>query len=201
MLAELAGVQQLLWYSGQGISGHDVENGRVLWSFPWTNSEQVICSQPIPQAGGKDQVFASNGYGKGSALVRVNQSANGSWSVEPIWQSRYMKTKFTSPILYQGYVYGLDDGILACLDLKNGKLRWKGGRYGHGQILLAGDLLLVLAENGIVVLVDPSPEALHQLGQFQALSGKTWSNPALAGKYLLVRNDHEAACYELPLEK
>ena len=80
-------------------------------------------------------------------------------------------------------------------------MRWKGGRYGHGQILLADDLLLVLAENGAVVLVEPDPQAHRELGQFEALSGKTWNNPALAGKYLLVRNDHEAACYELPLEK
>jgi outer membrane protein assembly factor BamB len=111
-----------------------------------------------------------------------------------------MKTKFTTPVLHKGFIYGLDDGILECIDIRNGKRRWKDGRYGHGQILSAGDLLLVLAEDGRVILVEPRPERLQEVGRFQALEGKTWNNPALAGKYLLVRNDREAACYELALE-
>src|SRR5262249_50361290 len=115
--------------------------------------------------------------------------------------STSMKTKYTTPVLHRGYLYGLDDGILECLDLKTGKKVWKDGRYQHGQVLLAGDLLLIQAENGEVVLVEPSPDGLRELGKFAALEGKTWNNPALAGKYLLVRNDHEAACYELALEQ
>ena len=199
MLAELAGVQQILLYSSKGVCGYEPQTGKRLWGFEWTNSENVICSQPIVHAGGKDQVLASNGYGKGSTLVRVERSPDGTWSCQPVWESRFMKAKFTTPVLYQDFVYGLDDGILACLDLETGKQRWKCGRYGHGQVLLAGDLLLVQAENGAVMLVDPNPQAHRELGHIEALSGKTWNNPALAGKYLLVRNDHEAACFELQL--
>jgi outer membrane protein assembly factor BamB len=109
-----------------------------------------------------------------------------------------MKTKFTTAVLYDGFVYGLDDGILACLDIKTGKQIWKGGRYQHGQILLAGDLLIVQGEEGDVYLVKPDPKKLLELGKIPALSSKTWNNPALAGRMLLVRNDREAACYELP---
>ncbi len=111
-----------------------------------------------------------------------------------------MKTKFTTAVVRDGYVYGLDDGIMQCIDLKTGKQKWKGGRYQHGQILLAGDLILVQTEQpGSVVLVDPSPNKLIELGRIPALSSKTWNCPTLAGKHLLVRNDVEAACYEVRL--
>jgi outer membrane protein assembly factor BamB len=200
LLTEFAGVPQVLLYTSVGVSAHDPEDGRLLWSFPWSNREGVNCSQPIPNAGGTGQVFVSTGYGKGAALFRVERGPNGCWLTRSLWQSGGMKTKFTTAVLHGGCAYGLDDGVLACLDLASGERLWKAGRYGHGQVLLAGDLLLVQAENGDVVLVAPDPSDLRELGRVHALSSKTWNNPALAGRFLLVRNDREAACHELALE-
>ena len=91
--------------------------------------------------------------------------------------------------------------MLVCLDPASGERRWKSGRYGHGQVILVEDLLLVETEEGEIVLVDPSPLAHVEVARFAALDGKTWNPPALAGPYLLVRNDREAACYELPLRE
>jgi outer membrane protein assembly factor BamB len=99
-----------------------------------------------------------------------------------------------------GFVYGLDDGVLTCIDPATGERRWKSGRHGHGQLLLVGGLLLVQTEDGELVLVDPSPDAYRELTRFAALDGKTWNPPALAGALLVVRNDREAAAYELPVE-
>jgi outer membrane protein assembly factor BamB len=125
------------------------------------------------------------------------------WSVTPAWEqpSRHMKTKFTTAVLHGDYVYGLDDGIMQCIDVKTGQQKWKGGRYGHGQILLVDDLIIVQTEQGPVVLIEANPKKLTELGKVQALSSKTWNCPALAGKYLLVRNDTEAVCYEVELAK
>jgi outer membrane protein assembly factor BamB len=89
---------------------------------------------------------------------------------------------------------------MACLDLESGELKWKEGRYGHGQLILTGDLLFLMAENGDAVLIDPNPDGLRELTRFTVLRGKTWNPPALAGEYLVVRNDLEAACYRLPVE-
>jgi outer membrane protein assembly factor BamB len=100
-----------------------------------------------------------------------------------------------------GFVYGLDDGVLTCIDPATGERRWKSGRHGHGQLLLVGDLLLVQTEDGELVLVDPSPDANRELTRFAALDGKTWNPPALAGSLLVVRNDREAAAFELPVEE
>ena len=109
-----------------------------------------------------------------------------------------MKTEFTNVAVVENYIYGLDDGVLACIDPKTGKRLWRDGRYGHGQILAVDDLILVQAEEGDVALVQATPDAFHELGTFPALSSKTWNNPALYGHTLLVRNDREAAAYELP---
>jgi outer membrane protein assembly factor BamB len=73
-----------------------------------------------------------------------------------------------------------------------------GGRYGHGQVILFDDVLLVLAEDGELLLVEATPEEHRELARFQALGDKSWNCPALAGRFLVVRNDREAACYEMP---
>lgn len=199
MLTEIDGVRQILLNTAEGLTAHDAATGEILWDYPWTNTSHVNCSQPIPHAGAPDQVFVSTAYGTGSALLKIDHSSGG-WTVKPIWNSHEMKTKFTTPVLHEGYVYGLDDGILECVDLTNGKRKWKGGRYQHGQILMSHDVLIVQAEGGEVALVEMDPKRLVELGKIPALTGKTWNNPALAGPYLLVRNDHEAACYRLPVE-
>jgi outer membrane protein assembly factor BamB len=112
-----------------------------------------------------------------------------------------LKAKFTNLVYRDGFIYGLDDGIMVCLDANTGELKWKEGRYGHGQEILAGDSLLVMAESGEVVLLEPNPTQPRELTRFSALSQKTWNPPALAGEFLLVRNDKEAACYRLPVAK
>ncbi|HEX9653965.1 MAG TPA: hypothetical protein VGA99_09650 [bacterium] len=108
-----------------------------------------------------------------------------------------MKSKFNNVAHRDGFIYGLDDGILACLDLATGQRRWKGGRYGHGQMLLVNDLLLVITEKGNVALVEATPDAFKEIASVPAIEGRTWNNPALAGPYLLVRNSEEAACFKL----
>jgi outer membrane protein assembly factor BamB len=199
-LAVLGGVRQILLFNESAVAGHDAATGEVLWRFPWVNDTRTNVAQPVPNVGGPDRVFVSTGYGKGCALFEVKRASGGAWSAEAVWQSRELRTKFTTAVVRAGYAYGLDDGILACVDLATGRRRWKEGRYGHGQVLLAGDLLLVQAEDGAVVLVEASPERPRELGRIEALSGKTWNHPALAGRLLLVRNDREAACYALPVE-
>jgi outer membrane protein assembly factor BamB len=200
MLASVAGVEQILNYDEHGLTGHDPVSGKVLWHFVW-NSDQPICSQPIANAGGPDQVLVTIGYGKGSALLKVSCGTDGKWSADSLWENKRMKTKFTTAVAHDGYVYGLDDGIMQCIEIKSGRQMWKGGHYEHGQILLAGNTIFVQTEPGPVVLLDTDPKQLTELGSIPALSGKTWNAPTLAGKYLLVRNDHEAACYEVSLAK
>ena len=111
-----------------------------------------------------------------------------------------MKAKFTNLIFHNNHIFGLDDGIFSCIDIEKGRPKWKDGRYGHGQILLRNNHILVMAENGELIMLDANPEKHTELTRFSALDGKTWNPPSLADEYLLVRNHREAACYKLPLK-
>ena len=195
MLATLAGVEQILVFQEKGITGHSVASGEELWSFAWGNDQRNNCGQPLVLDG--DRLLLSTGYGTGSVLLQLAQDDAGALTATEVWRSRDLKSKFATPVLHDGFVYGLDDGILVCLDPETGKRRWKRGRYGHGQLLLAGDLLLVQTEAGPVVLVKPSPDGLKEVATLDALADKTWNTIALSGDKLLVRNSVEAACYQL----
>src|SRR5262249_33507213 len=153
---------------GEILAGYDPETGRELWRFPWPNFQDINVAQPIVLEG--DRIFISSGYGKGCALLKVVETA-GSWKVEPLWQNQNMHCKFTSPVAYKGFLYGLDDGMLTCLDQETGERKWRHGHYGHGQLLLAGDLLVIQSETGKLVLVEAVPDGHHELGSIPALPG------------------------------
>ena len=194
MLANLAGQRQILLLDGEMVAGYDPQSGRELWRFAWQTMQDINVAQPLVLDG--DRVFISSGYDKGCAMLRVAESA-GHWAVEPLWQNHNMRCKFTSPVAYNGFLYGLDEGILTCVAQQTGERKWRDGRYGHGQLLLADDLLVVLSENGKLALVEANPQRHRELGSIQALEGKTWNNPALADGKAFLRNSEEMACYDL----
>lgn len=196
-LATLAGIDQVLIFNRGSVAAHDPLTGQVLWQHPWPGSGSTQhVAQPVPLPGSR--VFVSTGYGIGCKLFQISRDGQNGFNVSLVWETPRLKAKFTNVVHRDGYIYGLDDGVLVCLDLANGRRRWKRGRYGHGQLMMVGDLLLIQAESGDVVLVDVNPDEFKERARLSALNSKTWNNPALAGRYLLVRNDREAACYELP---
>jgi len=150
----------------------------------------INASQPIIV--GPNRFFISSGYGKGAALVEIKGG-----SARTIWENVYMKNKFNSSVLHQGYVYGLDEGILTCLDVNTGERKWKGGRYGYGQLILAGGNLIVITDTGELALVRAAPDQFSEIARFQAIEGKTWNYPAIAGGRLLVRNGNQMAAYNI----
>jgi outer membrane protein assembly factor BamB len=193
-LAVLEGERQLLIFDGVGLAGHNPETGAELWKFNWTNSPHINVAQPI--AVDDRHVFIGSGYAQGSALVEVTRASTG-WKCVDRWQSTDFKLKFNNAVLRNGYLYGLDEGILVCLDARDGNRQWKRGRYGYGQILLVDDLLLIEAESGEMVLVETTPDAHRELARFSAIEGISWNAPVLCRGRLLVRNSNEAACYDL----
>ena len=194
MLVELGGRRQILIVSASRVLAVVPETGALLWSYPWDTSMGINVSQPIIVD--KNRFFISSGYGKGAALVEVKGSGQN-FTATTIWENVNMKNKFNSSVLYNGYVYGLDEGILTCLDVNTGDRKWKGGRYGYGQVLLASGNLIVTSDSGDLALVKASPDAYTEIARFTALQGKTWNYPAIADGRLLVRNGNEMAAYDI----
>ena len=196
-LARLAGVDQILTFNWGSVTGYRADTGALLWQHPWSEETQPV-AQPLPLPG--DRLLVSSGYGVGSALLQLAPSVDiAAVDVRVVWESTRLKAKFTNPVYHEGYVYGLDDGILVCLDPETGERRWKRGRYGHGQLILTEGVLLIQAEAGGIHLVLAHPDEHRELASHPALDDKTWNNPALAAPYLLVRNHREAACFRLAM--
>jgi outer membrane protein assembly factor BamB len=194
MLVTLAGRRQILVVSASRVFGLVPEDGSLLWSQSWDTDMGINVSQPLIVSA--NRFFISSGYGKGAALVEVSGSGK-SFSARAVWENINMKNKFNSSVLHQGYVYGLDEGILSCLDVNTGERKWKGGRYGYGQVLLASGHLIVMSDSGELALVRATPDQYSEVARFQALEGKTWNYPAIAGGRLLVRNASEMAAYNI----
>jgi outer membrane protein assembly factor BamB len=194
--ATLAGDEQILFFGDQGLTALDPRSGNVLWEHTAAAPGAPRSIQPHPL--GKRQVLISSEADLGTALIDVNHD-NQAWTAEQRWVSKQLKPSFNDFVVHDGYIYGLDSTILCCVDLQTGKRRWKQGRYEHGQMLLLADqsLLLVISEGGDAILVAANPEQHEELCRFQAVKGKTWNHPAIAGGRLFVRNGEEMACYEL----
>lgn len=194
ILATLAGRRQIVWISGQRAVGVAPENGALLWEYPFPAQMAMNCAQPVVVDDAS--VLLSSSPGPGAALLEISKTGE-TYAARAVWTGNRMKNKFNSSVLYQGYIYGLDDTILACINAKTGELKWKGGRYGYGQILLAGGYLVVVTEQGDVVLVRATPEGHEELARFAAIEGRTWNVPAIDNGLLLVRNSSEMACFRL----
>ncbi len=199
VLVTLAGKSVVISSNADNLTFHDPATGEVLLTYPWGVPNWPRAAQPLIVPG--DKVFISAGYGNGCAMLQIKAGPDGKLAATQLWASHKMKTQFNSVHLYEGHIYGLDDGSLACMDAATGDRLWKDGRFGAGQTLLVDDTVLIQAEKGDILLTAAQPTGYKELGHISgALTSKTWNHPVLAGKYLLVRNDREMACYELPVK-
>jgi hypothetical protein len=188
----LGGVEQVVMQSGTGATGVSAADGRVLWKHAWEGAAML---QPALTEEG-DLLMMTGGMSGGEGVKRIGVSGG---NTEERWTSRGLKPYFNDLVVHNGHAYGFDGAILSCISLQDGARKWKGGRYGYGQMLLLPeqDALLVLSEEGELALVSATPDGYREMGRRKAIEGKTWNHPALAGGLLLVRNGVEMAAFRL----
>ncbi|MCH9648144.1 MAG: PQQ-like beta-propeller repeat protein [Deltaproteobacteria bacterium] len=193
----LEGVPQVLQIHGGGVISVSPTDGSLLWEHAWPGYPIV---QPALTAEGDLLVSASSS--SGLRRLAVSRSADG-WNLEERWTSIRLKPYSSDFVVHKGHAYGFDGSILACIELENGERKWKGGRYGLGQLVLLEDqdLLLVLTEKGELALVEATPEGFGELVRIPMIEGKTWNHPVLLEDRLLIRNGQEMVALQLPLTK
>jgi outer membrane protein assembly factor BamB len=195
-LLTIDGVAQVVLLRGNGVTSVAPGDGKVLWEYEWEGGAIV---QPAITAEGDiliNGIAATGGQGIRRLAVALK---SGQWTAEERWTSNGLKPYFNDFVVHDGYAFGFDGSILSCIDLADGKRKWKGGRYGAGQLLLLADqdLLLVLSDEGDLALVSATPGEFKELARFKAINGKTWNHPVLVGNNLLVRNGEEMAAFRL----
>jgi hypothetical protein len=187
------GVPQVLLVRAAGATSVAPANGTLLWEHQWSGYGIV---QPALVSDG--DVLLAGGETMGMRRIAVAHGPGG-WTVEERWTSAALKPYFNDFVVHDGHAFGFDGRILACIDLTDGKRKWKGGRYGNGQLVLLADqdVLQVLSEEGELALVAAVADQFRELARFPAIEGKTWNHPVLAGDVLLVRNGQEMVAFRL----
>jgi outer membrane protein assembly factor BamB len=192
------GVTQVLLLGGNSATSVSPADGSVLWKHEWAGGAIV---QPAVLGNGDILIhsLAPTG-GQGIRRLTVSQQPGGVWKVDERWTSTGLKPYYNDFVVHKGYAFGVDGSILACIDLNDGSRKWKGGRYGGGQVMLLPDqdLLLVVSDEGYLALVSATPDQFKEIARFPALEGKTWNHPVVVRDVLLLRNGEEMAAFRLP---
>jgi outer membrane protein assembly factor BamB len=201
VLATIHGVRQVVYMMQSGLVGVAAGSGEPLWRFPYPYRVCTACSPVV--AG--DIVFCTAGYEIGGAACQIVKDAEG-FAAKELWRVKgdnAVASLWSTPVCKDGYLYGMisfkkfGQGPLKCVDLKTGQVKWAQPGFGAGQVLLVGNGLLALADDGQLVLVDPSPNAYKEVARFKAVAGKCWSSPALSNGRLYVRSTKEGACFDV----
>jgi outer membrane protein assembly factor BamB len=200
--ARLGGVEQILIATDVGLMAFHPTKGDILWQYESpSGGPSPRCVQPAIVD--DTDVLLGTGFSDGEQRIHIARNGESWETPTNVWTSRKLNAYFNDRVVHKGHVYGFDNNMFTCLSLDKGQERWRGGRYGSGQVLLLPDqdLLLVLSEKGEVILVAADPEKHRELGKFKAIEGKSWNHPVVARGKVFVRNGEEAACYELPAAK
>ena len=194
-LRTLGGVPQIITLNANSVTGLNPETGALIWEETWGKGTPN-CANPLVM--GENLLLVSSGYGVGAAMLELQGDGSGQ-TVKRLYETTRFKAKFANYVKHGDSVYGLDDGIMTSINAATGDRNWKKGRYGHGQLLLVGDLILLQSEDGVLRLMEPSSAEHKELGSTQVLGDKSWNNMALSGDRLVMRNHMEAVCLKLPM--
>jgi outer membrane protein assembly factor BamB len=194
ILVTLGGVEQIVAVLDNRVVGLSTDRGLLLWESKWPGDGGNHAAQPVIL--GDNRIFLSSGPGIRGMALEITRDGER-LAARELYQTNRMKNTISSSVHHEGFIYGLDVGILACIDAATGELKWKGGRYGDGQTLLASGHLVITTDDGGVVLVRATPEGHQEVARTAAIDGSIRNHPALVDGFLLVRNGTQMAAFDL----
>ncbi|HMJ64236.1 MAG TPA: PQQ-binding-like beta-propeller repeat protein [Candidatus Binatia bacterium] len=171
-------------FGSNTIAAVEIENGKVVWTFPWKTQYDINAADPIISG---DKMFISSGYRTGGALLKFN----GEPTV--LWKSQNMHNQLNACVLINGYLYGPSGqsgytGDLRCVDFNTGDVKWKETSAGLGALMAADGKLIVLSEKGELIIAEATPNAFKPLARAQVLGGKCWTTPVISNGRIYCRN-------------
>jgi outer membrane protein assembly factor BamB len=193
VLASLAGKRQVLFLTAEGLVGLNPDTGALYWRYPWETRYDVNAATPVVFG---DHVFITSGYGKGCALLRI-ENQDGRLTVHLVYRYRRFRCQFTSPVRWREYLFGFDESWLKCLDLRQGKECWQQQGFDKGSLLVVGDQLIILGEFGKLALAQANPAAYQELAVVPFSQQRCWTVPTLAQGRLYLRDPQRILCLDL----
>ena len=192
--ASIHGQKQVIFLCRSGLVSLNPKNGEELWRQKFSYK---VSSAASPVVAG-EYVFCSAGYGVGAGLFKISKK-NQLFSREQIWRKRNeLMVHWSTPLFFEGNLYGIfgfkeyGKAPLQCVDLISGKIRWSQPGFGPGNLIRSGNKLLVLSDDGELVIAGANPKKYIELERKKILSGKCWSTPILGNNILLARSTQEA---------
>lgn len=189
------GVRQFLFISSEGLTVQNLvsvdSSGELLWEKPLPG---FIIAMPIFVP--PDKIFVSASNDDGCSLLKMVATAEGV-QIKEVWANRVMRNIFNGCVYHKGHLYGFNNATLRCVNVESGDFRWAKRGYGKGSLIMAEDRLIVLSDRGKLALIEANPESYREIAAFQALRGKAWTSPTLAGGRLYLRDQKEMVCYDL----
>jgi outer membrane protein assembly factor BamB len=189
---DVNGVPQIIFFTGQGAIGVAPENGKLLWRYPWKTMYDLNIATPI-YADGK--VFISSNYGTGGAVFRLKDQGEP----ETVWKSLSMQNHISTSVLYGGSLYGFSERRFRCVDFQTGKVRWDKSGLGRGTLVVAEGKLIVLGDDGQLVLAKANPAEYVEISRFQVFpkGTLTWTVPVLSDGRLFIRSQDALLALDL----
>jgi outer membrane protein assembly factor BamB len=182
---ETGGKSRLAIFAADRIVGLDTLSGKELWSVPWKTEYKINSADLIFHEG---KLFASSGYNFGCAVIDVSGD-----KAKVLWQKKDLRNHYNSSVLHEGNLYGFDGNNmqgsgLKCVDFATGETRWTAPQPAWGNLILAGDRLIIVSQSAELIVAKASPQRFEELAKAQPLGGTCWTAPVLADGRLYLRN-------------
>ena len=201
----LAGRRQVVAFCGASVNGIDAVSGKLLWSHPWVTDYDCNTSTPVQLA--PDHLLISSGENHGSAILKVTATAAGI-SAESVWESigrtSVLRAEWQTPVLLDGYLYGMDNvgsagpvTNLVCVRVSDGEQMWNQRRFGKSNLIAADGKLFISTMKGELVLVTATPKGFTEVSRATVLSQPTRQAPVIANGRLYLRDDSEIVCLKV----
>ena len=200
IIATLHGLKQCIFFTQKGLVSVAPADGKVLWRQDYKFAVSTAASPVVWE----DIVYCSAGYGVGAGAFKITKSGEA-FTSQPIWRKEGddLANHWSTPVVKDGFLYGMfsfkkyGKGPLACVDIRTGDVKWSEAGFGPGQVILTGDTIVAVSDQGEIVAAQATPEKYTELKRDDVLDGKVWGYPVLAYDHLFVRSTKEGVCLEV----
>lgn len=190
-----ANIRQYIVFTDKSVAGVAARNGQLLWRADRLG-ETAVVPTPVAKEG---VVFVTSGYNVGCNAFQVG-FAGGRFTVRELYSGKQMRNHHGGVVLVGDYVYGFDEGVLKCIELKTGREVWADRSVGKGAVAYADGHLYCRSENGPIALVEATPEAYREKGRFDQPDRsrrQAWPHPVVFGGRLYIRDQDVLLCFDV----